>query len=79
MGVRVIGEVDAQVARAARTAELMQRFLVNPERAQVLEQRAVTAAVDGCVDPFGGEAMIPGDARDVLTHRAASWPVPSAG
>jgi hypothetical protein len=32
VGVAVIDEVDVKVARATRTAELMQRFLVDPER-----------------------------------------------
>ena len=32
MGVGVVGEVDAEVARATGTPELMQRFLVNLER-----------------------------------------------
>jgi hypothetical protein len=41
MGIGVIDEVDAKVARATRTAELMQRFLVNLERGQLFEQRAV--------------------------------------
>src|SRR5687768_9059942 len=70
LGVRVVGEVDAKVARATRTAELMQRLLVTLERGQVLEQRAVTPAVDGCVDPFGRQAMISGDTRGVLAHRS---------
>ena len=71
MGIGVVDEVDAKVTRAARTAELMQRFLVNLERGQFFEQRAVPPTVDGCVDPFGGKAMISGDPRGVLTHRPA--------
>ena len=69
MGVGVIDEVDAKVARATRTSELMQRFLVNLERGQVFKQRAVTPAVDGRVDPFRRQAMILGDTRGVLGHR----------
>jgi hypothetical protein len=71
MGVGVVGEVDAEVARATRTPELMQRLLVNLERGQVLKQRAVTPAVNGCVDPFRRQAMISGDLRGVLTHGLA--------
>jgi hypothetical protein len=37
-GVGVVDEVEAKVARATRTAEPMQRFLVDLERGQVLEQ-----------------------------------------
>ena len=69
MGIGVIDEVDAKVARATRTAELVQRFLVNLERGQVFEQRAIPPAVDGCVDPFGSQAVISGGTRGVLTHR----------
>jgi hypothetical protein len=47
-----IDEVDAKVALATRTAELMQRFLVDLERGRVFEQGAVTPPVVGCVDPF---------------------------
>ena len=75
MGVGVIDEVDAKVARATRTAELMERFLVDLERGQVFEQRAVTPAVDGCVDPFRSQAMISADTCGVLAHRSASWPI----
>ena len=69
VGVGVIDEVDAKVARATRTSELMQRFLVNLERGQVFKQRAVSPAVDGRVDPFRRQAMILGDTRGVLGHR----------
>ena len=46
-----IDEVDAKVALATRTAELMQRFLLDLERGQVFEQRVVTPPVVGCVEP----------------------------
>ena len=72
VGVGVVGGVDAEVARAARAAERVQRFLVDLERRQVVEQRAVAPAVDGRVDPFGRQAVISGDARGVLGHTAAS-------
>jgi hypothetical protein len=72
MRVGVILEVDAEVAGATRPAELVQEFLVNLERGQVLEKRAIAPAVDGCVNPFGGQAVVSGDARDVLPHSPAS-------
>ena len=72
LGVGVAAEVDAKVAQATRTAEGMQRLLVDFERGQVFKQQAVTPAVGGCRDPFGRQAVILGDMRGVLAHTAAS-------
>jgi len=58
IGVGVVDELDAEVARSARPPERMQRVLVDPEWRQVLEQWAVAPAVDGRINPFGREAVI---------------------
>ena len=55
LGVRVfVDEVHAEASGRASTgpAERMQRGVVNPERRQLLEQRAVAPAVDERVDAF---------------------------
>jgi hypothetical protein len=49
----------------------VQCFLVDAQRGQIVEQQAVAAAVEGCVDPLGRQAMIAGDAlRD---GRLSGW------
>jgi ferredoxin len=69
IGVGVIGDAGAEVARSTRTAELMKPLLVNVQRGHVFEQRAVTAAVDGRVDAFRRQAVISGDTPGVLGTR----------
>jgi hypothetical protein len=68
MGVGLIGDVDAEVARSAGTPERVQRSLIDRERGQVVEQRAVASAGAGCVDAPGCQAVIPGQAYGVLRH-----------
>jgi hypothetical protein len=71
MGIRVVGEVDAEVARSTRAAQPVQRLLVDAERGQVPEQQAIATAQQRSVEPFGRQAMVSGDARGVPAHRCA--------
>jgi hypothetical protein len=64
-GVDLLYGVDAEVARPARTPERVQRLLIDAKSRQILEQRAITPAVSGCVNPFRRQAMISRDAHGV--------------
>jgi hypothetical protein len=57
MGVCVVREVDAEIARPTRSAQRVQRLLVDLDRGEVLEQRAVAPAVSRCVDASGRQAL----------------------
>src|SRR4051794_7844055 len=64
-------EAGAQGARSTPGPPRGGGAFGDAQRRQVLEQRAVAPAVDGCVDPFGCEAMVSDGGHD--DRKASSW------
>jgi hypothetical protein len=66
-----VAVVDAEVTGSTGTTEPVKRLLVDAERGQVFEQRAVVPAGDRRVDTFGRQAMVSDDAGGVSAHRSS--------
>src|SRR5262245_56552964 len=70
--------VGAQVGWSACPTELMQRPLVCHQPGQVLEQPPIAAPLHGCIDPFGRQAVIPGDPRGAHAYLGVGGSSPPA-